>query len=1072
MPRRFPLLALLLVAAPLHPQSTQAYLAGAIADSITGRAIAAASISCQNLTGAAPIPARSSASGRFSFAALSPGQYSIRVDAPGYQSQELHLLDLPIAARLELEFHLRPLNDVWEARQYQSYLQPESLQVLTFYGPDLDTSRVASFESNHGVISNLETSVSSVIDSRELSELPLAGRDAYALLVLLPGVTADTATARGLGFSVNGQRASSANYLLDGLESNNMLVTGPLGVVAPEALEEYRISTNNFSAEFGRTSGFLANAITKSGADAWHGLAYLHVKNEALNANSFFENTNGISRAPLTEFQPGYSASGPLWRARLFASSSLDLLRFRSRNDPQTFELPTAQFIASTAAGSVAGRLLREYPAAAVPAGPGDAGLVSIAAPASVDRVAAVERLDYLSPSGAHRLFARAAFERDRQPDLTYNPYPQFSSPFSHAALAIGMGWTWQVGANLTGELRAGRTGDSSRYDRPHSEVPELSLGDSATSLPGSASPFGYRDLSQNWEVVDNWSWVSGRHTWKFGAGLLERTTQSAFTEARDGLYDFDDLNAFSAGEPTYLFAAYDRTVACCQPVPYNREYRFRQFDFFAQDSFRVTSRLTLNYGARYDHFGAPSNIGPAKDLLLALGTGANFIQRLQGLHYEAMPSGNQPLFNTDSGNAAARFGFSYDIKNAGLVLRGSYGIFYDRPFDNLWQVVSSNRQRDGAWTFNGPVSLLSPPLVAATQGTAQSSSELYPLQLFQPGLRNPMIQSAFLGVERNLTDGITLQVNALASRGRRLWTTDIVNRFFSVVPSPANNNGRYSTNFEDIDYRANQGSSDFAALAATVRFRRRALSGQVSYTWSHSLDNQSDPLAGVFEDYNQGAIAGKPAQIVQAAFTRQFASHTDRASSDFDQRHNLVFFAVYPIPGALFRGWQISGLGAIRSGLPFTVYAPLLATVTSGAFLVNQRANLVNPALALSPAVTNIPGGRVLLNADAFSTPGAGQIGNTGRNAFAGPGLFSADISISRSFRLSGTNEKRRATVRADFYNALNHANLGQPETFLGASLFGQAFYGRQEKNSGFPVLAPLNETARQIQLFFRFEF
>src|SRR5262249_46492370 len=117
------------------------------------------------------------------------------------------------------------------------------------------------------------------------------------------------------------------------------------------------------------------------------------------------------------------------------------------------------------------------------------------------------------------------------------------------------------------------------------------------------------------------------------------------------------------------------------------------------------------------------------------------------------------------------------------------------------------------------------------------------------------------------------------------------------------------------------------------------------------------------------------------------------------------------------------------------------------------------------------------LLNPDAFSTPAAGQIGNTGRNAFAGPGLFSADLSISRSFALSATNEKRRATIRADFYNALNHANLGQPETFFDVneprrSLFGQAFYGRQEKISGFPVLAPLNETARQVQLFLRFEF
>ena len=139
-------------------------------------------------------------------------------------------------------------------------------------------------------------------------------------------------------------------------------------------------------------------------------------------------------------------------------------------------------------------------------------------------------------------------------------------------------------------------------------------------------------------------------------------------------------------------------------------------------------------------------------------------------------------------------------------------------------------------------------------------------------------------------------------------------------------------------------------------------MNGQISYTWSHSIDNQSDPLAGIFEDYNQAGIGHKPDSIVEAAFTQQFASRADRANSDFDQRHNLVFFAVYSLPSKFLRGWQVSGLGAIRSGLPFTVYdAARLATVTSGAFLVNQRANLTGPSLAFSPEVSNIPGGKLI---------------------------------------------------------------------------------------------------------------
>src|SRR5262249_5216548 len=195
--------------------------------------------------------------------------------------------------------------------------------------------------------SRLETALSTVISSREIPKLPPLARDVYSMLVLLPGVTADTATGRGLGFSVAGQRPSSANYLLDGLESNDLTITGPLGVLAPESVGEYRISTLGFSAEYGRSSGFLANAITRGSSNSWHGLAYVYGKNDALNANGFQENEHGFARAPLKEWQPGYSVSGPLPRG-LSVSSSLEFRRYRSRNDPQTYALPTAEFIGAS----------------------------------------------------------------------------------------------------------------------------------------------------------------------------------------------------------------------------------------------------------------------------------------------------------------------------------------------------------------------------------------------------------------------------------------------------------------------------------------------------------------------------------------------------------------------------------------------------------------------------------------------------------------------------------------------------------------------------------------------------
>ena len=186
------------------------------------------SSSTSNLAGAA----LSDASGLYYLPLLSPGPYEIRVTAPKYQSQDVQELELTVAARIELDFRLRPLSDVWESGQYKSVFLPGSKTIVPFYGPDFDPSKSGSFEAQQGRRAPLESTVSEVIDSEEINNLPLEGRDVYALLITQPGVTSDLATGRGLGLAVNGQRPTASNFLLDGLENNNYLVTGPLTVAA------------------------------------------------------------------------------------------------------------------------------------------------------------------------------------------------------------------------------------------------------------------------------------------------------------------------------------------------------------------------------------------------------------------------------------------------------------------------------------------------------------------------------------------------------------------------------------------------------------------------------------------------------------------------------------------------------------------------------------------------------------------------------------------------------------------------------------------------------------------------
>ncbi len=227
--RGLPVAALLfLFAAVGFSQSTQGLISGRLVSSVTGRPIAGASVSWassfSNLAGAA----QSDGSGYYYLPLLSPGFYRLRVTEPAYQSQEVQELELTVAARIELDFRLRPLDDVWESGQYNSVFLPGSKTIVTFFGPDVDPSKSGSFEAQKGRSGTLESTVSEVIDSGQIDNLPLEGRDVYTMLVTQPGVTSDAATGRGLGLAVNGQRPSASNFLLDGLENNNYLITGPL----------------------------------------------------------------------------------------------------------------------------------------------------------------------------------------------------------------------------------------------------------------------------------------------------------------------------------------------------------------------------------------------------------------------------------------------------------------------------------------------------------------------------------------------------------------------------------------------------------------------------------------------------------------------------------------------------------------------------------------------------------------------------------------------------------------------------------------------------------------------------
>ncbi len=1028
-------------------------ISGRVVDSVTGAPIAGAPVVVTSDATATRTAVRTGAAGYYAAPSLPPGAYRVRVSADRYQPQEVFQMELAVAGRLEADFRLRPLSDVWESGQTRSVFLPGSRSLVTFFGPDVDSSRTSYVESQRRRRGALEATVSQTIDPVEVRDLPLAGRDVYTMLVTQGGVTADGGTARGLGLSSNGQRPSSSNFFLDGVQNNNFLVTGPLTAIAPEAVQEYRVSTNNFSAEYGGAAGFVANAVTRAGGNRWHGIAYLYGKRDALNATGFQQNRLGLGKPESRETQPGFQLGGPIVANRLFASSALEALRSFALTDPVEYRFPSVLFRQFTSPGGLSRMLLDKYPAPFTPDVGDLSGPVTMRPPNTVNRFTGLHRGDWVMRGGKHRVTGRVALSRVDRPDFIWTPYSDFVSGFTQNDASAMGGIQNSLRPALVHEARFARHIDDIRWDRAHPEIPTLATGERVV-LPGSPAMYAYRNRTRAWEFQDNLAWVRGAHVARFGGSFLRRGIDGYLTAARDARYEFPTIIDYALDSPSLLLAPLDRAALPRRQVPgYDREYRQTQFSLFAQDAFRVSPNLTLNFGVRYESLGAPVNRGAVKDIVL-----------VSKLAIAAPPSaGDQRMYEPDRNDWAVRFGASRSLPK-GALLRAAYGVFHDRPFDNSWQNIRSNRLLLGSFPiFDFDTNYLEPvPAVLQRRQRERFTGDFPSLTMFQPNLRTAYAHSYFAGLQQRFGESWTFELNGAGSLGRKLITTDLVNR---AIPD---------AQLAYMSFRGNQGLSNYHSLSMVARYGTGSRRLHAAYTWSHTIDNQSEPLAGEFFDLSITRAAATDRRSGFAAFSREGDNRADRGNSDFDQRHNLVFYSIQDLPAlrsraarAIFGGWKVAQLAAFRTGFPYTVFAPVVRAA-DGRVILNNRGSVL-PGAAPEKR-SSAEGGERLLDRAAFAN--GNRVGDTGRNAFRGPGLFNIDLSLAKSIPLRWFGEAAKATVRADAFNFLNHANLGNPSSFLTSPDFGIARYGRSGRETGFPAQSPLNETGRQIQFLFRVEF
>ncbi|HUI78562.1 MAG TPA: TonB-dependent receptor [Bryobacteraceae bacterium] len=1069
-------------APPSHAQTTQGLIQGTVR--VAGSLTAVPGAHLRIVNQALNIDSRtdSDSNGNYTFALVPPGEYWISADAPAQlalQTVEIHGLVVPVAGALTQPIEMRPLADLFGQRDLLQMSGSDSGQLVRFYGPDVDFNRVAFLRTSGTEVGQLEPSASEVLDPRLIEKLPLPGRDVYSALVLMPLVTSDASTVRSLGLSVNGQRPTSSEFLLDGIEYENRLLTGTFPT-PPETVEEYRVSTDNFSAEYGSTSGYIANAVTRRGGDTWHGLLYGNTQSQALDANSFQHNANGIARQTFVELQDGFWTGGPLPWKNWSSGTAFEVFRSRSYADPQTYFLPTQSFVGSLPATSFAAQILRKdpplvYGTSADPTAIG--GDVTLSPPIHLNRWTALERLDYTRSERQTFTGHVSAGALDR-PDFNWTPYGEggLNQSWTNSGGAVDQVWSSKV----TSEFRAGFMRDSQGWSLVNANLPALSI-DNGPMLPGADGPasrnVAYQSESRGASAGGGIVVAAGNHVWKTGGDVLFRTLDQSLAYESNGFYHFPDATDFGLDEPDQIEAPLSRlalesgSLRLASPVGH---FHYSRFSAYAQDDYRLTPRLTINAGVRFEWFGAPkiSSATPIATVGLAANSPAASVGQAT-----IQPAGRQ-LYGMDSATWSGRAGLAYTpaLARGKLTIRLGYGMFRDSLFDNLWATANMNDETLANFDYSGcnsGATYLALTTIVKQQCLAGFTTGSFNLTAFST-LRPALVHSFFLDTQIAMSTRWKFELYGIGSAGTGLITTDVFNR--NTVTG-----GQPNSSLPQIYYRASDGSSVYSALSVSALYQASHAALRVFYTWSHSMDDQSDPLLGDFFDLgfsNQtDRFGNKP---YYGAFTIQGQPGADWGNSDFDQRQNFVIFSYWEIPGstrhgwlgAVSRGWKIAETFVGRAGLPYSVYAG----VQNCHPICNTRADLINPLDAQINAA-GPTGGRVLLNSAAFAIPPDGTNGNTGRNAFRGPGFWNLDFSAGRTFAIPTLSERTSVEFRADLFNFFNHANIEPPQPFLGAlpgfilSNFGDALYGRTG-NSGFPALTPFVENARQVQLLLRFHF
>ena len=1114
---------LLLLPGLLLAQTDTGRVRGIVSDP-QGALLSGATVTLTNADTAFSKTSPTDSQGGFDFDAVPRGHYKVQVEQKGFRTTTAEfVLEVSQVKQVNVQLELGTATEVVDVSASVPLIETET--------------------SNTG----------EVIQGRQVTELPLNGRNFTQLALLTPGVTrgdyGDQASGinnnvetfrngetGGAALSVNGLRAQANNFILDGLDNNEALVNSINFFPPAEAIQEFRVNTSVAPAEFGRAGGGIVETSIKSGSNAIHGSAFWFIRNSEFDANNAYFGqpdpvTGEVKKQPFKRNQFGGTVGMPIFKNKLFIFADYQGLRQDRPLNPEFATVPTDKMrkgdfsellgtgltttpAALTGCGAVTpvnGAIYNPLTCAPfsgnmIPSGQiNQAGQNYLKAypepnlPGILHNFEATRRdirhfndfdvrLDYNATS-KDIAFARYSYGQDVF--LLTPRLGTLSSGFGSGTnlnhpRGVAAGETHTFGNSVVNDFRFGYSRPLYSFLNPFSNVaqaqqlgiananrtPQLGgtplIGGFNTEIEfsGDGGPFVVPQFSYQYE--DTLSWVRGAHSFRFGANVIRRGVDFFISDFRGkGFFNIGPgTGDFTGYEVSELLAGFIDNYSVS--VPNTVQTRSWETGYFGQDDWKVSRRLTLNLGLRYDLYTNPyelnnqwSNFDVTTGTLLRAGVNGN----------------SRSLVNTDKNNFAPRIGFAYDPWGEGkTIFRGGYGIFYFLDRGGVGNQLSANPDWSGVTSLlassgarvtlsgqgpannnNNQAATLALPVPTAGAVNDAHPTNTSVISIF-PNNQNSSIQEANLQMGQQLGRDTALNVAWVGTKADHLMTW-----FNYTNQQLASNALLFPGRGLNVTAGGAFGTSHYSGLQTSlVRRMSHGLQYTLAYTWSHATDNSN----GAF------SINGNSPIFVDAS--GRVLLNQNKGNSDTDQRHAFVASSLYELPFGrgkqwgsnwsgvidnILGGWQFNNIVSIGTGTPFDitiqgVRPDILGQVSTGSLqLVNGQRQWVSPAantFALPPK--NASG--------KFIRPGT-----LGRNQFYGPGYGTWDASLFKNFTLT---ERVKMQFRAEGFNILNHPQYVNPNADLG----GINSNGLPSNTSFGLINSTRQFSERQIQFAFRFTF